>query len=171
MYSPRMSIDLETLRRRGLWFDEFVVGQVFASSARTITEADVSAFAGLSGDFTPLHTDAVFARRTPFRQRIAHGMLIQSIATGLGTRIGIFEGTIAAFAGQTSRWLLPVLFGDTIRVEIEVQAVDEEPSRRSGHVHFELRVLNQDDKLVATGTWDTLMMRDKARSNASGDVR
>lgn len=161
-----MSIDSAILRRRGLWFDELEVGQTFASSARTITEADVSHFAGLSGDFTPLHTDATFARRTPFRQRIAHGMLIQSIATGLGTRIGIFEGTIAAFAGQTSRWLHPVLFGDTIRVEIEVAEVDPEPSRRSGHVHFAIRIFNQDDKLVADGTWDTLMMREKRRPAA-----
>ena len=161
-----MTIDPSVLRRRGLWFDEFQVGQVFVSPGRTLTEADVAQFSGLSGDFTPLHTDATFARRTPFRQRIVHGMLVQSVATGLGTRIGLFEGTIAAFAGQTSRWLQPVLFGDTVRVEIEVAALDPEPSRRSGHVHFAIRVRNQDDKLVAEGTWDTLMLREKRRPAA-----
>ena len=158
-----MPIDSALLRRRGLWFDEFEPGQVFASPARTITEGDVSVFAGVSGDYTSLHTDATFARRTAFRQRIAHGMLVQSVASGLATRIGIFEGTIAAFAGQTSRWLHPVLLGDTIRVEVEVSAVDPEPSRRSGTVHFGIRILNQDDRVVSEGTWETLILRDKAR--------
>ncbi|MFT5289112.1 MAG: acyl dehydratase [Planctomycetota bacterium] len=163
-----MSTAPQTSQRRGLWFDEFTPGQTFASAGRTITETDVVNFACLSGDFTRLHTDATAARRMPFRQRIAHGMLIQSIATGLGTRIGIFEGSIAAFAGQSSQWLHPVFFGDTIRVEFLVDKVDQEPSRRSGHVFFSLRILNQDDELVATGTWDTLMLRDKKRPIAAG---
>ena len=163
-----MSSAPQTMQRRGLWFDEYTAGQTFASAARTITETDVVNFACLSGDFTRLHTDATAARRMPFRQRIAHGMLIQSVATGLGTRIGIFEGTIAAFSGQTSQWLNPVFFGDTIRVEFLVDKVDPEPSRRSGYVYFSLKILNQDNELVATGTWDTLMLRDKKRAVTPG---
>ena len=70
---------------RGLTFDEFNVGDCYESQGRTITEADVVAFAGLSGDFNPLHTGATFAAATPFGERIAHGMLVMAIATGMAT--------------------------------------------------------------------------------------
>lgn len=68
---------------RGLTFDQFALGDRFVSQSRTVTEADVVAFAGLSGDFNPLHTDAEFGRQTPFGERIAHGMLIAAMATDM----------------------------------------------------------------------------------------
>ena len=101
---------------RGRLFSEFSVGQVFESSARTVSEAEVMQFAELSGDFNPLHVDDAYAKKTPFGQRIAHGMLAASISTGLGQDTGIFEGTTLALMEQTFRYRAPVFFGESIRL-------------------------------------------------------
>ena len=95
---------------RGIYFADFEVGREYVSVGRTITEADVVAFAGLSGDFNPLHTDATFAAKTPFGQRVAHGMLSASISTGLAQTLGIFEGTTLALMAQTFEYKGPVFF-------------------------------------------------------------
>ena len=85
-----------TYKIRGKTFDEFNVGDEFFTASRTITESDVVTFAGLSGDFNPIHMDREFADNTPLKGRVAHGMLVESIATGLGNQLGIFEGTTNA---------------------------------------------------------------------------
>jgi acyl dehydratase len=151
-------------QRRGLWFDEFEPGLTVESPGRTIQESDLAAFAGLSGDHTQLHTDEEYCRRTPFRRRIAHGMLVQSVATGLGVRTGVFEGTIQALSDMTIHWRAPVFPGDTIRLVLVVDRIDPDPSRRSGLVVFRASVLNQEDKLVCEGEWHTRMLRDRSRS-------
>ncbi len=142
----------------GLTFDQFEVGARYRSAARTVTEADVVAFAGLSGDFNPLHTDAEFARATPFGERIAHGMLIAAMATGMANWTGIFEGTTLALMEQVIRYKGAVRFGDTIHLELEV--VEKKPTSKSdrGVVKFAARVCNQRDEVVIDGEW-TLMMR------------
>ena len=84
-------------------------------------------FAGLSGDYNPLHTDAVFAEKTPFGQRVAHGMLITSISTGLAQTLGIFEGTTMALMQQTFKYTAPTFFGDTIHLEMRVDKVKPLP--------------------------------------------
>ncbi|MEX1023803.1 MAG: MaoC/PaaZ C-terminal domain-containing protein [Planctomycetota bacterium] len=155
-------------QQRGLWFDEFRAGQTFVSPGRTITEADVVNFAALSGDWNPMHTDATFARRTPFRQRVAHGMLVESVATGLGVRTGIFDGTIAALTDMVIHWRNPCLIGDTVTLELEVAAVDAQPSRRSGKIHFLAVIRNQDGKVLIDGEWWTLMNRDRSRDATPG---
>lgn len=147
---------------RGMWFDEFKIGELFESPGRTITEADIVNFAGLSGDFNALHTDETVARRTAFRKRVAHGMLVQFIVTGLGVRTGIFEGTIAALSDMVIHWRSPVIPGDTVRLRLKVDRV-EEPSKRSGKVFFEAWVLNQKDQVVIDGEWGTLMLRDRKK--------
>lgn len=155
-----------TLRGRvtqGLWFDQFEIGEIFESPGRTITETDIVQFAGLSGDYTPVHTDAEYAARMPFRRRIAHGMLVQSIATGLGTRTGVLEGTIAALARVTVDLKSPVFPGDTIRLRLSVEEKDPKPSRRSGKIVFGTRILNQRDQMVSTGTWHAIMLRETRR--------
>ena len=144
---------------RGLLFDQFEPGQVYVSPRRTMTETDLVAFAGLSGDYNPLHTDEEFARSTPFRGRVAHGLLIQSVASGLAHQTAIFDGTIVAVQEMLIRYRAPVFPGDTIHIELRVLAVEPEPSPRRGWVRFETRILNQEGALVCDGEWLTLMHR------------
>ena len=144
---------------RGTYFSEFKIDQRFESVGRTITEADVVAFAGLSGDFNPLHTDATFAEKTPFGQRIAHGMLSASISTGLGQTLGIFEGTTLALMSQTFQYKGPVFFGDTIRLALTVESTKPSSKGGKGVVVFRSDILKQDDSIVVTGTW-TVLFRD-----------
>ena len=81
---------------RGSYFEDLKVGQQLVSSARTVTESDIVTFAGLSGDYNQIHTDAEFSKETPFGQRVAHGLLGLSIASGLIVQTGLMEGTIIA---------------------------------------------------------------------------
>jgi len=148
--------------RGGLYFEEFFKGLRIDTAARTITEADLVQFAGISGDFTALHMDEESARRGPFRGRIAHGMLIQSIATGLAIQTRVFEGTIAALVGMDIRWKNPVYPGDTVRLALEVARVDPEPSKRSGEITLDCKVLNQEGLVCVQGNWVVLILRERA---------
>ncbi len=146
-------------KNRGLTYDEFNLGDTFISQARTVTESDVVAFAGLSGDFNPLHTDAEFGKKTPFGERIAHGMLVAAMATGMANWTGIFEGTTLALMEQVIRYKGAVKFGDTIHLELEV--VDKRPTSKSdrGVVCFATRVRNQLEEVAIEGEWTLLMKR------------
>jgi len=144
---------------RGLTFEQFNIGDTFASQGRTVTEADVVTFAGLSGDFNPLHTNAVLAATTPAGQRIAHGMLIAAIATGMANWTGIFEGTTLALMEQTLRYKGMVKFGDTVHLEMKVADKKETSKPDRGIVVFDVHVLNQDEQMVIEGPWTLLMRR------------
>lgn len=148
---------------RGTWFSQFEIGQIFESQGRTVTEADVVLFAGLSGDFNPLHTDETFAARTPFKQRVAHGMLAASISTGLGQTTGIFEGTTLALLGQTFEYKAPVFFGDTIRLRLTVESTKPSSKGGKGVVVFRSDVLKQDDTVAVGGTWTVMFADTPAR--------
>jgi acyl dehydratase len=143
---------------RGLTFDEFEVGNTFTSQSRTVTEADVVSFAGISGDFNPLHTDAQFASETPFGERIAHGMLLAAMATGMANWTGVFEGTTIALMEQVIRYRSVTKLGDTVHLELTVtdRKTTSKPDR--GVVIFESQILNQRGEVVIEGQW-TLMMR------------
>jgi 3-hydroxybutyryl-CoA dehydratase len=145
---------------RGTYFSDFNVGDAFKSVGRTVTESDVCTFAGLSGDFNPLHTDATFAAKTPFGQRIAHGMLIASISTGLGQTLGIFEGTTLALMEQSFKYKAPVFFGDTVHMKLIVEAVKPSSKGGKGVVSFRSEIIKQDDTVVNIGSW-TVMFRDR----------
>ena len=147
-----------TNKTRGLTFDQFNLGDAFASQARTVTEADVVNFAGLSGDFNPLHTDEVFSQTTPFGARIAHGMLVAAMATGMANWTGVFEGTTIALMEQVIQYKGPVKFGDTVHLELKVAEKKETSKPDRGVVVFETQVCNQEGKAVIEGKW-TLMMR------------
>jgi acyl dehydratase len=149
------------MKTRGLTFEQFNLGDVFISQARTVTETDVVNFAGLSGDFNPLHTDEEFGKTTPFGERIAHGMLIAAMATGMSNWTGVFEGTTIALMEQLIQYKGIVKFGDTVHLELKVAEKKETSKPDRGIVFFETRVLNQDGKAVIEGRW-TLMMK---RSN------
>jgi 3-hydroxybutyryl-CoA dehydratase len=144
--------------RTGLYFEEFEVGQSITSAGRTVNEADVVAFAALTGDWTTIHTDAVYAAQQPFGQRVAHGLLGLSIASALAARLGFVEQTVLAFR-EIREWKfsLPIYFGDTIRMRATVG--ETKPMRRlgGGLVTFKVEILNQEDKVVQRGTWSLLV--------------
>ncbi|HSR29966.1 MAG TPA: MaoC/PaaZ C-terminal domain-containing protein [Anaerolineae bacterium] len=144
--------------RTGLFFEEFEVDQSITSVGRTVTEADVVAFAALSGDWNAMHTDAEFAAKHPFGQRVAHGLLCMSIASGLAMRLGFLEETALAFR-EIGDWKfsLPVYIGDTIHLRATV--TETKPMRRlgGGLVNLKVEILNQTDKVVQRGTWGVLV--------------
>lgn len=125
-------------------YEEIEVGETDESKARTVTEADVVNYAGVSGDFHPYHTDEAFASQTDFGGRIAHGLLVLSIAAALQAR----ENEYAFLYGfESMRFVKPTMLGDTIHVESEVTDKTER-SEAYGIVTIEFDVKNQDDETV-----------------------
>ncbi|MFC7359325.1 MaoC/PaaZ C-terminal domain-containing protein [Nocardioides astragali] len=146
--------------RTGLYLDEFDVGQAWVTQARTITDADLVNFAGLSGDFNPLHMDEEFARRTQFGGRIFHGPGVFAVAIGLESRLGIKDETAIAFLGMTWNLIRPVAIGDTIHVlqtVAEVRPSRSKPDR--GVVTFDVLVKNQRDETCHEGQWFVMFRR------------
>jgi 3-hydroxybutyryl-CoA dehydratase len=147
-----------TFPSRGMFFEEFEVGLRIISPGRTVTEADVTAFAGLSGDFNSIHTDAEYSQGTPFGRRVAHGLLGLSIASGLSSRTGAMEGTVLAFREINSwKFSLPVFIGDTIHVEMEIEETKPIPRLGGGALVVGLDVKNQDSQSVMKGRWTVLV--------------
>lgn len=144
----------------GLYFSEFSEGLEIETPARTMTESDIVQFAGLSGDYNPLHTDAEFAKETPYGERIAHGLLGLSMASGLAARAGFIEGTAQAFIGVDWKFKAPIHIGDTIRLHVTVKRTRAVPSMGGGMVVFALEVLNQEDETTQEGEW-TLLIKEK----------
>lgn len=142
----------------GLYFEEFEIGAKYQTQGRTIAESDVMTFAGLSGDFNPLHTDAEFARTTPFGERIAHGMLTVIISTGMSNWTGIFAGTTIALLEQNIKYKAAVKFGDTVHLEMEVTEKNETSKPERGIVKFSAQMVNQNGEPVVDMIW-TLMMK------------
>jgi len=141
------------------YLEDFKVGEKAVSPGRTITEADIVMFAGLSGDWTELHTNAEYMKKSIFGQRIAHGMLTLSIASGLGMRTGARAPVeVLAFLGMDKvRLIAPVFIGDTIRVESEVAEARPSSSRPgTGILRFKNTVKNQRNEDVAM--WETAIM-------------
>lgn len=150
---------------QGMFFEEFEVGQQITSPGRTITEADVVTFAGLSGDSNAIHTDAEFAKGTAFGQRVAHGLLCVSIVSGLAMRTGIMEGTVIAFREiKDWKFSLPVFIGDTIHVILDVKEKKAMPRLGGGSILLSLDVRNQDDQTVMRGIWTVLVRSQAAES-------
>lgn len=146
-----------TYQPRGLTFEQFEVGAEVLTAGRTITEADIVNFAGLSGDFNAIHTNAVHAAQDTFGRRVAHGMLVHSIATGLAVQTGVIEGTVLAFRELSAKFSLPVFIGDTIHVKLEVTEKKALPRLGGGNIHLKVNVLNQDGKVVQRGEWVMLV--------------
>jgi acyl dehydratase len=144
---------------RGLYFEEFEIGQKMVSPGRTVTESDVVTFSGISGDFNQIHTDIEYSKSTQFGGRVAHGLLGLSMASGLALRTGVLEGTTIAFR-EINRWKFtkPVFIGDTIHVEMEVTAKKSFPRQGGGTVTIDMYVKNQNDETVMKGVWVTLVL-------------
>ena len=143
---------------RGLYFEEFEIGQEIVTVGRTITESDVYGFAGLTGDFNQIHTDAEYAKDSLVGERVAHGLLVLSIAMGLAVRTGFVEGTVLLFREITSwKFVKTVLFGDTVHVEMKVVDVKALPRVGGGSVTINVNVKNQNEEVVMKGTWVALI--------------
>lgn len=141
---------------RGKYFQDFQVGQEIISAGRTITDADIVNFAGLTWDTNPMHTDAEYGKTTMFGERIAHGMLGLSYAIGLIWQLGILEGTVIAFRELEMKFKGPLKIGDTMRVVAQVK--ETKPIRSAGGiVIIELRVLNQRDETLYQGNMTVLV--------------
>jgi 3-hydroxybutyryl-CoA dehydratase len=142
---------------RGRFFEEFTIGETVTTAGRTITETDIVTFAGLSGDYNQIHTDAAYAARFDYGRRIAHGLLVQSIASGLAVQTGFMEGTVMAFRELDCKFSLPTFIGDTIHVELEI--TETKPLRRlgGGSVTMKYGVVNQNGQTVQRGNWIMLV--------------
>lgn len=143
----------------GRFFEDFEIGHEFETHGRTITEGDILSFAGHSGDFNPLHMDDEFAKKSPFKARVPHGLCIMSIATGLIDRMGVTSGTALACLEINWKFFQPVMIGDTITVIMRVVEKKESSKGDRGVVAFEMPVLNQSGEKVEEGSWKLLMAK------------
>lgn len=144
------------------YFEDFVVGEEFVSPGRTVTETDIVQFAGLSGDYNSIHTDEEYAKKSFFGKRVAHGLLVLSIMSGLWVRLGIFEGTVIAFYGiDKLRFTKPVFIGDTVSVKVRVKE-KKERDEKSGILTIENLVINQKNEIVLV--CDALLLMSKKHS-------
>ncbi len=144
----------------GLYYEDFEVGAEWVTRGRTVTEADVVAFAGLSGDYNSLHTDAEYCKEhTIFGERIAHGLLGLSIGSGLLVGLGITEGTVMAFLGLNWNFTGPIKLGDTIHVKVKVDSKRETKKEDRGIVNFDTEIMNQRGEVVQKGTRTLMIAR------------
>jgi 3-hydroxybutyryl-CoA dehydratase len=143
--------------QRGLYFEEFNLGDTVTSAGRTITEADIVGFAALSGDWNAIHVDAEYAKNQMFGERIAHGLLGLSIASGLAVQLGFIEGTVIAFMGIDWKFRGAIKIGDTIHVQAQIAEKKAMPRLGGGLVTMNVEVLNQRGETTQKGTWTMLM--------------
>jgi acyl dehydratase len=143
----------------GKYFEDFEVDEQSVTAARTVTETDIVNFAGITGDWNEIHTNKEAAERGPFKQRVAHGALIFSIATGLSVRLGQTNDTVIAFYGlDRLRFVKPTFIGDTIHVRQRVTE-KQERDQQSGIVTMLNEVVNQREEVVVSYVAKVLLKR------------
>ena len=150
-----------------LYFDDVEVGQQWESLGRTITESDIVNFAGLSGDFNPIHMDHEFCKTTMYRKPIAHGLLILAMSSGLGMAFPLMR-TQAFLSIKEWKFLEPVYIGDTIRVKARLLEKEERARGRRGIITWSRQIINQNNKVVEEGITVTLV---EGRGTAAKDER
>jgi len=141
-----------------LYFEQLKVGDRWVSPSRTVTEGDVDDFAGLTGDFDPLHTDHDYAAKSPFGRRIAHGLLGLSLVAGLSSQHPSIN-TCAFVSIADWRFENPIYFGDTVHVVTEVINLDSAGGGRAGEVTWRRQLLNQEGLVLQQGQLRTLVNR------------
>jgi 3-hydroxybutyryl-CoA dehydratase len=141
-----------------LFYEDLNVDDEDQSTGRTVTEADVVSFAGLSGDFNNMHIDEEFAKKTVFGTRVAHGLCVLSIASGLWFTMPRLA-TIAFMGLEDWRFSDAVKFGDTIRITRKLVEKREHKRPNMGFLIFEVNVHNQENKIVQKGKWVILVQR------------
>jgi acyl dehydratase len=142
----------------GLYFEEFTVGQKIATVGRTVAESDIMTFAGLTGDYNQIHTDAHFAAGTQFGKRVAHGLLGMSVGVGLLMRTGVLEGTVIAFREIVEwKFIKPVFIGDTVHAVMEVKETKAMPRIGGGLAMVAVEVMNSQGEVLMKGTLSLLI--------------
>jgi 3-hydroxybutyryl-CoA dehydratase len=156
----------ESLRPRGMFYEEFELEQKMITRGRTVTEADLVQFGALTGDFNPMHMDAEYCKTSFMGQRVAHGMLGMSYAIGQLYQLGILDGTILAFRELEAKFSVPIFIGDTITIHATVKEKKDAARMGGGMVAFELKIINQEGKTVTKAT-ATLLMASKPSADKS----
>ncbi|MFH1479687.1 MAG: MaoC/PaaZ C-terminal domain-containing protein [Pseudomonadota bacterium] len=146
----------------GRFLEEFTIGEELVTPSRTMTEADIVMFAGLSGDYSPHHTDAEFIKTLPFKGKLAHGPLVLAISSGLIVSLNLWRDTALALLELNIRFKGAVLVGDTIRVHVKVAETKESKKGDRGVVTFDMMVKNQKDEDVAEIRWLIMVKTKKA---------
>jgi acyl dehydratase len=143
----------------GLYFEEFELERPLTTRARTVGEGDITLFAGLVGDFNPLHVDEQYSAATQFGGRIAHGPLTMSMAIGLMSQLNLIDGTALALLNINWDFQGPVRIGDTVHAR--VTPVERKPTRdpSRGIVTLRFEVMNQRDEAIQIGTITLLVKR------------
>jgi len=144
-----------------MYYEDFRIEDEFISPSRTVTDSDISLFAGLTADYNPLHTNDLFAKKTIFGSRIAHGLLGASIAVGLWCRLGLVDGTALAFLETSWKFKNAIKLGDTIFCKIKLSEKRMTKDKRKGIIFLNFEVMNQNDCVVQEGKM-TLMVKTKA---------
>ena len=146
------------------FFEDVVVGDLFESSGRTICEADFVNFAGVSGDFSPLHSDEEFAKTTRFKGRIAHGFLTLSVTAGLLSNLPLFNTTVVALLQiMNVKFVNPVRAGDTIFAQLKIVGKKKSRKKGKGVVSVFISVRNQENIEVLTLNYDILVKSKSSR--------
>jgi len=143
--------------QRALYFEEFNVGDEYITPSRTVSEADIVLFTGLSWDNASMHTDEEYAKGQAFGQRIAQGLLVLSMYSGLRQKLGIVDGTTVAALGVDVRFTGPVVIGDTITAKITVAETRLTSKGDRGIVKSRFEVMNQRGEVALEGE-ETLMI-------------
>jgi len=152
-----------------MYLEDLPAGLEVMTARRTVTESDIVTFAGVSGDFNPLHTDESFVREhTPFRGRIAHGLLVLAIASGLRSELDHVQSV--AFLEVRREFVAPTYPGDTIHARWTVEEARPSTSRPgTGVVRLRIEVMNQAGEVVQRGT-DVWLVAARPGGPADGSV-
>ncbi len=145
----------------GLYFEEIEVGRLYKAKGRTVGEGDINSFAGLSGDYTPIHIDAHFASQSEFGGRIAHGTLTMSMAIGMMTQLDLLNETVVALLNLNWDFKGPVMIGDTVYAHVTPVEARRTSRPGAGVVKFQFDVVNQREERIQLGTM-TVMVKTKS---------
>jgi acyl dehydratase len=149
------------------FYEDVEVGQEWESPGRTVTEADIVAFAGVSGDFNPIHVDHEFARTSLFRRPVAHGLLVLSISSGLGAHAPAMR-TVAFLGIREWKFVGPVFPGDTVHVRSKLLEKEARGRGRRAVLTWQRQIINQEGKVVQEGITQTLVEGRAAEAGPQG---
>lgn len=156
--------------RSGLYFEDIAEGDVFTSAGRTVTEADLVNFAGLSGDFNPIHMDATLTQEGEFGQRLVHGILGVAMVTGMLDGMGLFRGTmIAMLAIEDWRFTGPIFVGDTLHIRMTLDSKRRTSRGDRGILRRRIELIKQDDTVVQEGII-TVMIRCREAAESGSEA-